>query len=1042
MWGYIVNFYKYATFPSSLKQDMNQYLNGIASQAGQSTSFLVYGEYDRLSIEMINSFSRFRDVDPYTQRWLGPRQSLLLYRLPDNGNAAGTDAGGVDLLEKFCFSQAVKDVRTSTLDSYRNFLVFTMVTLDPRLHKYSNFNEILNKCCSLINKQVNSGDVQLIEPEKIIYQVYGSFSSSELVIVWWTNQYVDALRLVDMLRYVSFTYMKDKKEEHLFPFISLYSIIAQDKNCPKGEWQHEKIQGNADLKFVFQDGVEDEAPLMKFLLKVLRESLESTGQDALSEIPYKGRRVTGIYDYSISMPAYLLCDPYRRIFQRNQPLHWDQDEIRKYISRTCIELYYDLDTDTSGSSRPKSQALFCQELETITKANTDALPGYIQLIHKMVYGEDKSNRSTDQTKQGPEINHKISPAEVWEIYRHEGLREVVKKFIPATDGLCDSLDLLYSDFVHNCSNLTSSAWAEDLTTQFIAIIDYIADQFYRLCMNDQDGLTLFSNIKGICEIYIQMIYHIAQSRRTIFTVPSCHLRYMGQYDMILHGYYGWVKYLLEMGYSLHYENGIQRTLIPVLTIDVIPEIRTNMYRVRRHYAEEQSISYIFSINLPLSAMTDFLRYSLALCHETAHFIIPHNRDRRNQIMGMLFVSEVIANMIITSSQERLINGDSDIAFQMAFNSVRDGLRRGFMAIIYNKLRLLYLSNFHGPIMEECKHQSEHIPTWEEYRAKLLQKIEDALLLGDNFRAAFRVLANERQVFVGTVSEVVCDQIARSSLDGITGLDEHFCKGIQNEVSNALSDLIASLKLEKLTKHVKQLAAISPEQLLYGDSYCISDAYREACQDLFMIRVFQLNIVDYLVFLDRHRHDTGQLEGSLSMAESLRISMVCDYLLTMSPAQDELPMDPTFALLRFDKMGEEYVTFFMSLPEMRTEAEKDEEACKKRIRNYFEHIRDNLSVYYEEYSFFRILLLEQLRDYDIFNDSIETRKKLEGSGINQFYTEWKLAIMENLSQSGQSNEMRELQMMRRIFANNVAMIQRFQPQETLNTLSSKLHAKES
>lgn len=46
-----------------------------------------------------------------------------------------------------------------------------------------------------------------------------------------------------------------------------------------------------------------------------------------------------------------------------------------------------------------------------------------------------------------------------------------------------------------------------------------------------------------------MIYHIAQSRRTVFVVPSCHLRYMDQYDLILHAYYGWEKYLLDMAYS-------------------------------------------------------------------------------------------------------------------------------------------------------------------------------------------------------------------------------------------------------------------------------------------------------------------------------------------------------------------------------------------------------------------------------------------------------------------------------------------------------------
>lgn len=1030
MWGYIVNFYKYATFPSVLKQNMNQYINDNFSQKSNSQSLMVFGDYDRLNIEKIDNFSRYRDVDPYAQRWLGPRQSLLLYQLPSKGNDLNAED---DILNRFCFSQGQDPKLLNFSKDDRNFLIFTMVTLDPRLYKYKDFRSVLEKCCQLIRKQVVCGDVSLIEPDQFSYQVYGSFSSAELIIAWSVNQYVDALRLIDMLRYVSFTYVQNEKEEYLLPFISLYSIVAQGKNVFGESHPHKQIQGTVELKISYQDGVRNETPLKDFLLQDLKTALGITEEEELKTIQYEGKRHVGVYDYSIRLPAYLLCDPYRNVFHRGGPLHWDQESVRKYISLTHVEFYYDMDTESDGASRPLSQSLHYQELSSIIETDTHTLAEHISLIHKMVYGSDSIGEYKGQKNQPQDDCFQITGKQIWEIYRNYGLRTVIKKMIPSTDGLCDSLDLLYSDFVHNCSNLTSSTWAEDLTIQFIAIIDYIANQFYR--QGENGNKALFSNIKGVCEIYIHMIYHIAQSRRTIFVVPSCHLRYMGQYDMILHAYYGWIKCLLDLAYSLHYENGKQHILIPVMTIDVIPEIRTILYKVERNYMENGQMSYIFSINMPLAAMTDFLRYSMAMCHETAHFIIPHDRNRRNQVMGMLFFSELISNMILSPFVMDLVNDEVNQDIQEQYDYALSPIQRNFIAIIYNELRSYYLTTLHDPIMKKFQHQPESVPSWEDYRSVLFDTIWNSMCYPNNFKTAFDTLGKNCDAFVRAASAVINELVLRNDVDNMTKLSESFRKKILDRINEVLSNTV-STQIEKLVRSAKKLLLIDPKTLLYSESFCISDAYREACQDLFMIRVFQLSVPDYLVFLDRHRHDIGRLDSTISNMDALRISMVCDYLLAVEAGQD-MPLSVAFALDRFDKCAEEYVNLFISVPEMRKDVEKDEKSCKTRLENCFLQARNSICEYYEHYEFVRELLLVQLQDSDILYDSVELTEKLKQSGMGYYYQEWKSTIMNLSVQVGQTKEEAELQMAHRIFKNNIAMIQQFQCQETLRALSSKL-----
>lgn len=108
-------------------------------------SLLAFGDFDRISVEKIDSFSRYRDIDEYTKRWLGPRQSVLLYTIDEEDG----------VLDRLFYEQAEDIANTSSGGSCRShFIVFTLIGLDSRLHQIGTFSEEISLYRKLIKQQI------------------------------------------------------------------------------------------------------------------------------------------------------------------------------------------------------------------------------------------------------------------------------------------------------------------------------------------------------------------------------------------------------------------------------------------------------------------------------------------------------------------------------------------------------------------------------------------------------------------------------------------------------------------------------------------------------------------------------------------------------------------------------------------------------------------------------------------------------------------------------------------------------------------------
>ena len=148
------------------------------------------------------------------------------------------------------------------------------------------------------------------------------------------------------------------------------------------------------------------------------------------------------------------------------------------------------------------------------------------------------------------------------------------------------------------------------------------------------------------------------------------------------------------------------------------------------------------------------------------------------------------------------------------------------------------------------------------------------------------------------------------------------------------------------------------------------------------------------------------------------------------------LTPIQVMLLFDEIAPAYVKLFMQVPELRTKNKVEKAHLQQRLRNCFESIRKGLELYFCDYSVFRPILLNQLRSADPFMQAPEIQERLIQNGMRQFYDNWKNAIQA----ADGENEQAEQEMHRKIFSNNIHMIQRYQTQPTFESLALKLEGR--
>lgn len=922
MKGYVFEYYKYVQYPKATLKDIEKCLNYAAAER----STLTFGEYDRLKINNMIQFDRFRDLSELAKDWVGNRQSILLYDFEDE--------------PKFTYVEeenawGFKEVKTGEFDRHLFWalteLQFRSV-LREKMDK-GNYDELLKEAQKELHNIIQKGVSGSADCK---YMVLGTLGTFGISVLWFSNQYTDVLKMVNSIKSNS-----KYKEERMY--LAAHTIISRNSVYDQFREDNElvkEIKGKAFVQITLKKWI---TPSLGFIKNSHVRNLQHT---------------SGEYDVVMEMDAR---DAFVYFEQWNIFDH-DRDEYQSNILQTRVTLAGELDD--------------------------------YNLIEAPEIEEEKDSLADNLGK-------------VDEAYKK--LRELIEQKIDKTAGIIDTLDSLHCDYRYNVTCAVNQSWADDFSYIFLKNMECITEI---INIDRSYDVGVMSILRGVLNNLKQQIFHISEANSLNFELPKCHLRYTGQEDCILFGYMGIIKEILHTAYQLKSCNK-QTEIIPIVTVDVLPIIESEMYFDKSHYVNENDADQDFkivSLNLPHVTFYDVPANILYLYHEIYHYIVPEDREKRDYIMGILFSAIYFQNTLYAVLQ-KLFEGKEEIAGKIV---------NYLEALLYDTVSKNY-SQVHKTItcFNGCKRKKE---------------TDTVLLIGEVYKDKLIEYLNGQNSCLRDWVAVVYDRLCDGTFCGLSfdGLRQHVGK------EDSVQKVVDNLKgwFEKV-KNIK-----NPFESRRNESIIdkILDGMEEVSADIPMIELSKMPLAEYMVLyarcLKNALQDPKAIDLNKELKELVRIGVILDFYDHNGSDLEKIK----------DEFIYQYVAKHISFSDNKVSIIKDklykrrEEAeewygyfwkCWQEYRSQFGLYRKHCRMLAEMSS-----VEERLQEKEIDRKcNIYFRK------YREIYTHFSENVrkIENLCRDGKEEKILELcckarkELYEGVFAENIKLINHFQMQEKLTQL---------
>lgn len=594
--GYVIQLYQYAHRYRYNFEGCLSYFNHIITNMNESpnpndrhSDFFTFGDFDLIQVSPVNNFRQYHDVSELARQWMGKRQSVLLYNLSTSKNP-----------DKIYYDIDARNWKVSE-DKTRNFRFFclTMFSLTNEITaRINDVSQLLPRLREQILNITNSLTGSLDSECDVKCEVFGSFNTSEVAVVWLSDQYTDILRIVDYIKHI--TIQNPNSQESCPAFLNSFSAVAIKESALQGNITG--IKGEALVQILEHDVMGTHEASTEF-------AKEITGETDLASdsILYS----VGKYDVTIRMSAeraIQLTKPngLLSIGKRNSLKEYEKEE-RLHLLNNIRLLYCDDPNDHVLADKLKTfqeEDRFCVSLEL-----EDKQPAFQwQELKKSASSEEKTNYD----------------------YYHR-IRDLMKQKVNRSAGAVDTLDLLYTDYLSVISTSYSAMWTDDLHRQFKAVL-YAIQQI----LEDEDHKLpyFWDYFLDLTNAFKQQIYHLAQSSQIFFEVPTSHLRATGQFDFLMHAYYSVTKKILETIYLIQ-QHEPQSELVPLITVNTVPQVRSQLY----FELNQPDDMRVVNLDIPNSVIFDLQRGAWYLTHELFHYTAPRNRKKRNYFMGLWILTQ-------------------------------------------------------------------------------------------------------------------------------------------------------------------------------------------------------------------------------------------------------------------------------------------------------------------------------------------------------------------------------------------------------------------
>lgn len=575
--GIVLRLCKYVSSPSVRPED-----------GAEEPAHFAFGNFDYVSFRPVEKFADYYS-ESSRGTWRGHRQDVMLYALSEeSGRCFGFDNG--ESVPRFRIFQNGVPIR-------KKFMVISMLYVSGTVKNYfRDYSHFLACCKSAVLDIVGACNAAGGDQAPIVCEVFGTFNSSEVAILWGADQFTDVQYIVDHIRYFSFKFKTSGGWVTGSAFISTYSIIASGGR----EFNADGLKGKALVQLVSR--VDQEAHVnwgssLKFLGSWSGEDREILCCAGEYDFIYSG----GLPILEQVYRAYDSCAVDSEDFRKDFWAHFSrgatrivyrEEDISPYLRGLDWDRLLQMEIDTPDCAIPPEPGL--EESERRKKRQQD-IDSFLQNIK---LGSTAAGRASN--------------------FYYELL-------------------LLESDYIQCVSTSPDERWARDFQEQYSTAVQIL------------DCLFTESFGGGICARYLELaqsvisvlqhqIRHISDAGKLFFEEPYSHLESTGRYDLLFHMYYGAVKEILVEFYQLRdpldTPEQRQSELVPIVRFQPVQIINSNLF------FSIPTGRRLVDISIPYDAWCEPCFYIPFLVHELYHYAVPVDRRVRNRLFTVLITSEM------------------------------------------------------------------------------------------------------------------------------------------------------------------------------------------------------------------------------------------------------------------------------------------------------------------------------------------------------------------------------------------------------------------
>lgn len=494
------------------------------------------------------------------------------------------------------------------------------------------------------------------------------------------------------------------------------------------------------------------------------------------------------------------------------------------------------------------------ETEPIFDHDKDDYQCYI-LQTRITLGEELGEcELKDEPDRGKESNQLVGDLKkVQETYRQ--LRDLFAIKIDKTAGMIDTLDSLHCDYRYNVASAVNQSWADDFSYIFLKNMECIKEA---IGLENIQGEEMMLILRVALNNLKQQIFHISEANSLNFEIPKCHLRYTGQEDCVLYAYMGIIKEILETVYKLKSFNK-QSEIVPIVTVDVVPIIESELYFDKSSYVDKTSDDQdfkILSLNLPHVTFYQIPLYIQYLYHEIYHYAVPEDREKRDYVLGV-FLSTVYLSSVFMELLSGVFGNETE---------QKKAVVSYIKPLLYEIISKNY-SRVHKSVtgFASCKRKRETdkvILIGKSYRNSLMEYFErkDSLLREFTCRV-------KRNLTEGSFKGLSFDDLQSRLNKEFPEMD--FLEEMEN-LKNLFEE-VANGKISLKTEVTKKSKNVIDK---------IMDGLDEAFADIPMIELAQMSLEEYMLFysgcLNNLMVKPDSLDLSDELKEVVRLGVVLDF----------------------------------------------------------------------------------------------------------------------------------------------------------------------